>query len=327
MARIVLGIGTSHSPLISTPPELWSEHARFDRELLPLLGKDGQYHPYAELLAQAGDTFAEQVALEVFQAKHERCQTALATLADAFAAAEPDVAIIVGDDQQEQFSDENMPAMCVYWGDTILNAPRVIPEGVPPSIVASAWAFGTQERLFPVAADFGKHVITSLIDDEFDIAHAKKLGKRHGVGHAFSFVYNRIMGGHVPPHVPILLNTYYPPNQPTPKRCYALGQAIRRAVEAWPQDVRVAVIGSGGLTHFVIDEALDQRVLDAMAAHDGETLCALPRSLMNSGNSEILNWVTAAGVLSDLQMALLDYVPCYRTPAGTGIAAAFALWS
>ena len=69
--------------------------------------------------------------------------------------------------------------------------------------------------------------------------------------------------------VPVMLNTYFPPNQPTPKRSYNLGQAIRNAVSEWESDARVAVIASGGLSHFVINEELDQRVIKGL--EDGDT--------------------------------------------------------
>jgi aromatic ring-opening dioxygenase catalytic subunit (LigB family) len=134
------------------------------------------------------------------------------------------------------------------------------------------------------------------------------------------------MGERVVPTVPVMLNTYYPPNQPTPRRCYALGQALRRAVESWPGEERVAVIASGGLSHFVIDEALDQQILQAMQRHDAAALGAVPRQLLNSGNSEIRNWIATAGAVAHLDMHLIDYVPCYRSPAGTGCAMGFAYW-
>jgi 3-O-methylgallate 3,4-dioxygenase len=97
-------------------------------------------------------------------------------------------------------------------------------------------------------------------------------------------------------------------------------------VETWEPDARVAVIASGGLTHFVIDEALDRRVLDSIAAKDAAALGAIPRDQLRSGNSEILNWITAAGALDGLTPAILDYIPGYRTPAGTGTGMAFAQW-
>jgi OH-DDVA oxygenase/3-O-methylgallate 3,4-dioxygenase len=122
------------------------------------------------------------------------------------------------------------------------------------------------------------------------------------------------------------VNTYYPPNVPSAARCYALGKALRRAIEAWPASQRVAVIASGGLSHFVVDEDLDHRVLDGITARDAGTLGSLPRDQLRSGNSEILNWIAAAGALEGLAATVVGYVPGYRTPAGTGAGMAFARW-
>jgi 3-O-methylgallate 3,4-dioxygenase len=62
------------------------------------------------------------------------------------------------------------------------------------------------------------------------------------------------------PIVPVLVNTFYPPNQPMPKRCYALGRMIGRAIRSWDRKLKVAACGSGGLTHFAIDEAFDDKL-------------------------------------------------------------------
>jgi 3-O-methylgallate 3,4-dioxygenase len=134
------------------------------------------------------------------------------------------------------------------------------------------------------------------------------------------------MGDRVRPIVPIMLNTYYPPNQPTPKRCYQLGRAIRQAVEAWPTRQRVAIVASGGLSHFFVDEDLDRYVLELLAKKDGGALVALPTGKLESGNSEIRNWIAAAGALEHLNMQLVDYVPSYRSEAGSGVGMAFAFW-
>jgi AmmeMemoRadiSam system protein B len=146
------------------------------------------------------------------------------------------------------------------------------------------------------------------------------------MGHAFSFVYGRLMHGKAVPTVPVMVNTYYPPNQPTPKRCYELGRTVRAAIESWPSDARVAVVASGGLSHFVIDEELDHQVIDALQRKNVEAIYALPRKRMNSGTSEIRNWLVTAGAVEHLDMKLIDYVPCYRSPAGTGCAMGFAQW-
>ena len=68
----------------------------------------------------------------------------------------------------------------------------------------------------------------------------------------------------------MFLNTYFPPNQPRPKRCYEFGQAMRKAVESFPGDARVGVLASGGLSHFLVDEELDRAILKACADKDAD---------------------------------------------------------
>jgi len=125
----------------------------------------------------------------------------------------------------------------------------------------------------------------------------------------------------------VLINTYFPPNQPSPARCYDLGAALKRAVDALPGDLRVAVIASGGLSHFVVDEDLDRTVLDAMAAGDSETLRRIDPARLNSGSSESRNWIAAAGAGAHLTVRWTEYIPAWRTEAGTGIGLAFGLWA
>ena len=105
-----------------------------------------------------------------------------------------------------------------------------------------------------------------------------------------------------------------------------LGRAIRQAVEAWAPAKRVGILGSGGLSHFFVDEELDRHVLDLLAKKDGEALSALPAAKLESGNSEIRNWIATAGAVEHLEMKLVDYVPSYRSEAGTGVGMAFAVW-
>jgi 3-O-methylgallate 3,4-dioxygenase len=326
MARIVLGLGTSHSPQLSTPPEFWPMHGERDKRNPGLLTTDGTPITYEALLDTAPPSMAKELTPETWQARYEACQKGIAQLGETLARVSPDIVVIVGDDQEELFSDENMPAVLVYWGEELLNLP-LYADTPSPALRAAAWAYGKKEATYPVAANIGKHLIKCLIDEEFDVAHSRMLKPGRGMGHAFSFVYGRIMNDMSIPTVPVMVNTYYPPNQPTPKRCYDLGRAVRSAIEAWPGDARVAVIGSGGLSHFVIDEELDHQVLKAMQGKDVDAIYALPRKRLDSGTSEIRNWIVTAGAVEHLDMQVIDYVPCYRSPGGTGCAMAFAAWS
>jgi len=90
----------------------------------------------------------------------------------------------------------------------------------------------------------------------------------------------------------------------------------------------VALVASGGLSHFVVDEELDRGVLSALEKKDAEALKATPRERLFSAASETLNWIALGGAMqrSDLRMELLDYVPVYRSPAATGGGWAFAQW-
>ena len=319
MADIVLGIGTSHSPMLSTPHEAFAGHRERDQQRVP---------EFAALARERAARVAPELAPAVTAARHAANQAALASLAAALADAALDALVIIGDDQGEWFSVDSQPALCIYWGDAVESLPPPV-ERMAPSLRLGYWGYygDGANRSYPVDAALGRHVIESLTRDHgFDVAHMRVQPRHAPFGHAWSFVHQRLMNGRVIPIVPVLLNTYYPPNQPTPKRCYELGRALRRVIEAWPGARRVGVLGSGGLSHFVVDEALDRHVLDILARRDADAVAALPLNRLNSGNSEIRNWIAAAGALEGLAMRLLDYVPCYRSEAGTGCGMAFAIW-
>ncbi len=93
-----------------------------------------------------------------------------------------------------------------------------------------------------------------------------------------------------------------------------------------PSRERVGIIASGGLSHFTVDEDLDRSVLQACRTGDGEALGSIPLAKLNSGNSEIRNWIVMAGAAGGLECEWQEYVPLYRTPAGTGCGMAFAAW-
>lgn len=329
MARIVAGFGTSHSPMLSIPPDAWAAYAERDRHL-ELYDRDGEVRRFDEL--RPPPQVAAALDSAVFAARHAACQRHIARLAAGFAALAPDVAIVIGDDQKELYREEIIPALAIYWGETIRNESveqvfRRLPR-MPAArrLGQPGYSEPAAPRDYPVAAALGCFLVEHLMQAGFDVAASTAVPEDRGEGHAFGFVHRRIMAAHVAPVVPVLVNTYYPPNQLPPARCHALGRAIRAAVERWPGAARVAVIASGGLSHFVIDEELDQAVIAALRHRDGAALAALPPRRLNSGNSEIRNWIAAAGALDHLDLAAIDYVPCYRTSAGTGTAMAFAIW-
>lgn len=328
MSEIVHAIGTSHSPLLNSPPEDYPKHAAIDASGRKLLDKDGRPCTYGELLAKADPSIRQQIEPSVLEQRSARCTENIARLARALGDARLDALIVVGDDQHEQYSDDNMPAILVYWGETIENNPLPMDEDVPAFWRKARSQFHEMNasRRYPVDSKLALHIIEQLIEQDFDVSQARRLGRAHGEGHAFGFVHRRMMHECVIPIVPIAINTYFPPNQPHPRRCYRLGQAIRAAVESAPGKARIGILASGGLSHFTIDEDLDRGVLEACRRNDAGALSSIPLWKLNSGSSEIRNWIVVAGAAGHLNCVWQEYIPCYRSAAGTGCGMGFALW-
>ncbi len=327
MARIVLGMGTSHTPMLNAPPSDWPRFFERDSRRTNLLDTEGRLTTYEAQLKHAPAGIAAEIAPERMAARHEAVEGAMARLGGYLGEARLDALIVVGDDQDELYHHGNMPGVLVYYGETIPNVPLKPVANPDWGWRASArWYEEKAPRNYPVDAALARHLIDELIDREFDIAASDAVPEGQGEGHAIGFVHKRIMR-EVVPIVPVCINTYYPPNQPTPRRCYRLGQAIRAAVEAYPADLRVGIVGSGGLSHFVVDEALDRGFLDLLRNKDAAAIEALPREKLNSGSSEIRNWIAVAGAVEHLSLEWSLYEPGYRTPAGTGTGLGFAYWS
>jgi 3-O-methylgallate 3,4-dioxygenase len=318
MARIVLGLGTSHSPQVSTQPEQWHLHAERDYSN-PQLDM-----PRLETSAPAD--IADHLTPEAYRKKHAECQRAIARLSAELIAAGPDVVVVVGDDQRELFLDECNPTFALYTGNALLDIPPD-PATVLPSHQVALWSrHASSLETYPAYADFALHVSAAMSADDFDVATAAKQFDGRSIGHAYTFVRLRLLGDTVVPIVPVFINCYYPPNQPSPSRCFAFGSALRRAIESWHGELRVAVIASGGLSHFVIDEALDRQLLRGIAEKRNALITSLPAAKLNSGSSEIRNWIAVAATMEFADVAGVDYVPCYRSPSGTGCGMAFAVW-
>jgi hypothetical protein len=316
MAEVVLGLGTSHGPQLNIPPTLW--------ELLHDKDKTDPRIDYQALLKVAPN-LEEELTPRKYEERFEACHTAMGRLRRELEAASPDVIVVVGDDQHEQFLDDNMPMFSVFCGSSMQIVKRRRPDA-PEWIRAEEEGTLRMPEEAPAAQDLGGHLIDYLRNNDFDVASCAQLKPSVGLGHAFSFLYRYIHPEAEVPMVPVMVNTFFPPNQPTPRRCYALGEALREAIESWESDKRVAVVASGGLSHTIIEEDLDRATLKALEEKDGEALCSLPMRRLTRGTSEIRNWITLGAAFQKEAMHLVDYVPCYRSPASTGCAMAFAYW-
>jgi len=318
MAQLVLGMGVSHGPQLGIPAERW--------HLLREKDQNDKRFSYTDLLASRHLPGIEnEITPEKMKKRYDDCMKALARLKETLDRVSPDVLVVVGDDQHEHLLDDNMPVFCIYRGASAEAVKRQGRRQVP-------WRRADEEgretglKSYSCAPELAEHLIKNLIHKGFDVACSNQLRPEVGLGHEFTTMYRQIMPEGRIPIVPFMVNTFYPPNQPTPQRCYELGLALREAIAAWDGNNRVGIIASGGLSHVIIDEEIDRATIEGLQNKDKEKLFSLPVEKLVFGTSEIRNWIVAGGAFEPMDMKLIDYVPCYRSEAGTGCAMGFAEW-
>ena len=224
----------------------------------------------------------------------------------------PDVVILVYNDHATAFDMNLIPTFAIGCADEFQPADE-----------------GWGRRPVPVVkndADFAWHLAQSLILDEFDMTIINKMDVDHGLTVPLSLMFGQPAEWPVKV-VPLAVNVVtYPP--PSGNRCYALGEAIRRAVESYDQDLNVQVWGTGGMSHQLqgpraglINKEWDQRFLDDLTA-DPLRLRHIPHIeyLRETGSEgiETVMWLIMRGALGkDVKELHRHYhVPASNTAVG-----------
>jgi hypothetical protein len=285
-------------------------------------------------VASRAATLAPEVTGEKFSERYAAIWRAIGELQQAFREAAPDVVVTFGDDQREVFSTDHTAAIDIFTGASVIHgrptSPRLSRSQSQPDWRRAAirQEFPAEPTEYPGDEALATHLVSSLTASGFDVSYTATLREDQEFSHAFGFVTETLMNGVRVPQVPVMVNTYYPPNQPTAQRCYQLGQAVRKAIDEWDSSKRVLLVASGGLSHTMIDESLDRQVLDAMRDKRPDVLTSIPEKVLVGGTSEIKNWIALYGAMETdpRSMRLVDYVPMYRSLAGTGVGAGFAIW-
>ena len=217
-------------------------------------------------------------------------------------------------------------------------------NGVDLDIVPT-FAIGTAERYRVADEGFGRrpvpdvigspelslHLVQSLVDDNFDLTVFQELDVDHGLTVPLS-VYCPEPGDAWPCKVvPLLVNVIQYP-QPTAARCYALGRAIGRAIASFPPDDKIAIFGTGGMSHQLagaragyINPSFDKMFLQAIET-DPESLAALTREdfIRQAGSEgiELIMWLIMRGAMNATIRRIHE---TYHVPA-SNTAAALALF-
>ena len=314
MARIVLGMAMPHTAMQVTSPEAWLAGGERDRKN-PDLWFRNRHVTFDELVElRRTEGLGPHMTLDERKSRGERVTRALDELRRVYRENKPDVAVVIGKDQKEVFS-EPTPSLAVFSGAELPNVPPQRAAFAPDAAVT-----------YPGHPELARHLIEALEAEGFDMAEVSKMPPNAWmqqtpiVQHAYSFVYHQIMGNEPPPSVPVFMNTFFPPNQPSIGRSIAFGRALVRAILAWDSDKTVGIFASGGLSHFICDEELDAEFLACFKTFDFERLAKIDERSFQSGTSEVKLFVPVLVALAELEceMRLIDYVPVYRSEAGSG---------
>ena len=315
MVRLVGGMATSHAFAL-VAPDIWSRGIEGNRKLYARARNSAEpaLHP------RAGEE-----TLEANRARFARVNTSHERLA-RWLQDNADVLILIGDDQDEQFGPENLPAIALYDGDAFGCRDLFDPDaGVTRYRCASALA---------------SHLATQVTEAGFDISLMHRLRDDEIKAHAFGPVLRKLDPAARLSVVPVFVNGIHYP-APNPRRCYALGKALRQALEAWGGAERVAVCASGGMSHFSaafpyeaaealglpprtyghICEQFDRQVLDWLEQGEGARLAGLSnRDLLEYGDVELRGWIVALGLLGDgVRAEVMAYEPFYSCITGVGV--------
>ena len=181
-----------------------------------------------------------------------------------------------------------------------------------------------EKRRVPGAPALGRWLVDYGSEQGFDFAFSEEVRLDHGIMVGLEFLDP---AGQVPV-VPIIQNCSIDP-MPAPRRCYELGRFLRRAVEAYPGVERVALLGQGGLSHWVgtarmgdIDVEWDRRVLDLLTSGKAEQVAGWSREAIESagnGAHEIRSWLTLAGAMEGRPAEVLAYEPVAAFVTGMGV--------
>jgi aromatic ring-opening dioxygenase catalytic subunit (LigB family) len=311
MGSIVAAMASSHAFAVA-PPEKWDELRERNRNVYAQRQNIAVPPPHPRLSEETWDDV---------QDRYGRVHNGLMELKRSIENAKPDALIVIGDDQNENYTSQNVPQFAIYTGEEAVFFDRLF----------------KQERTYPCAAEISRTLLERAVDAGFDLSFSESFPEKRLISHAHAEPLMRILlpGADVP-IVPIYVNAIHPPG-PTPARCYAFGQVLGDIIANHLGSKRVAIYASGGLSHFTagypwrfyrgpfgygqISEDFDRQILQWMA--DGETskLAGLTSAeLLDHGEIELRSWIVLAGAVGAVRAQVLAYEPLYRGLMGMAVA-------
>lgn len=225
----------------------------------------------------------------------------------------PDVLVMLSPDHWINFFLSNLPSFCIGVGPEH--------DGPPEPFLAPVFPHKT----LPGHPEFGRHLVETAFAQGFDPSITYRVKLDHG----FCIPLWRLELDPLPAIIPIFVNELEAP-MPSVARCLDWGRLIATAVESYPGDLRVAILGSGGLSHSIgeptmgdIDEPFDRACIDLFTRADETEISAtledwLPRT--GNGSHEVRSWAIAHAAMGGKGFDLISYAPIPEVYVGCGFA-------
>jgi hypothetical protein len=303
----ILGIGCSHAPMILNPADEWGRMRSRIYSRIP------NYQPPPDMQAD----LAEDNGLSADRQNQARIVNAFRVLHERLHAWAPDVLMVIGDDQAENFLADNLPVFALYTGTELEGHPFHRPMGH-----VNLWGGAPEAKYtFHCPSVFAVALRDHLILSGIDISSSTTLkGWKWGLPHAHINPLLFLDPDGKFPLLPLFVNCYgeeagagYPP-RPTARRCYEVGRAIRAFLDG--RQERVAVVASSSWSHSFLthrlqcsafDTEFDRRNLELLRQGRGSQLATLtPEEIYLSGDHEFLNWIIALGIIGDKPAEIVD---------------------
>jgi hypothetical protein len=308
MGQLIAGMASSHAYTF-LEPAVWDERrAQTRAHYKHRFGTEPPDQP--------------QVARETLEdnaARYEKIRSGLRFLGDKIHALRPDILLVIGDDQNENFLENNLPQFSIYIGTELI----------------AAFRDGRTGGRYRCDAEAAWTILEQCVESGIDLAYSREFPNHHLISHAHREPLEYLgINGNLSV-VPIFINAIHVP-APTPARCYQFGATLRRVIGALPAEKRVMAYASGGLSHFSagypwkhykgpctlgsICHDFDRKILDSMQSGRGHELAALSNAdLIQNGEIELRQWITLMGMVGDRKPELLTYEPFYRGLLGMAV--------
>src|SRR5437867_5396576 len=255
--------------------------------------------PMGEIVAAVGTCHTPYMFTRPPDEKPEQLDQASAGMAElgkVLDETKPDVIVFMGSDHVETFSVTCIPTFAIIAGS------RAIAK------------FAGREYDLPVHREMAEDLLNRLVvEHSFDIAYSEDAE----LGHAFAVPFEHVIGKLDIAVVPFFTNVYVPP-LPTPRRCAALGRAIAQVIKGRKE--RVAVIASGGMSHFPGTRKylspefdFDRWLVSQFEAGNTDALVNMTGTQLDEvGNTEMLSWAVMFGAIGPEEGELIDYIPTWH---------------